>query len=151
MRILKLPYRQLIAFPVFLSMGLISPKPAFSHIGHPFLLFQKSRNPIKNHYLGEVKKYSYIKVSVESAEEFTDENSVIIPVKGSYLEARNSRTFNIVGNYNTQTFMWKLDCFDHKNTYVSTFLGKEDSDGNIEGQWTKDKKSYSFYLKKNNK
>lgn len=151
MRILKLPYRQLLVFTIFFSIALVLPKPAFSNTHNPALLFQKNSNPIKKYYLGEIKKYSYIKVSVESTDELNDENTVIIPVKGTYLEARNSRTFNIIGNYNTETFMWKLDCFDHKNIYVSTFLGKEDTDGNIDGQWTKNKKSYNFYLKKSTK
>lgn len=140
---------QSLALP-FLFIFLIIAQPVISNTTiKPQQGRNKYINHIKNNYLGEIRKHSYIKLSIESADENLETDVVIIPVKGSYLEARTSKVYHILGHYNTETFIWKLDCFDDKQMYTSTFFGKEDADGNIEGTWTQQKKSYSFYLKKN--
>jgi len=72
----------------------------------------------------------------------------LIPLKGSYYEAVNGITFKIIGNYNRNTFIWRLDCFDQQNKHTSFFLGKEDHKGHIQGKWSTKKQTRSFYLMK---
>ena len=67
--------------------------------------------------------------------------------KGSYYEAISSKTFKIIGSFNTETLVWKLDCFT-KNKHTSVFVGKESSDGVIAGYWTFNKTARKFYLRK---
>ncbi|MBC7915876.1 MAG: hypothetical protein H7Y07_17340 [Pyrinomonadaceae bacterium] len=107
-----------------------------------------TKNPIKASFIGEIIGYSYIKVTLETTPDPNSYNNASQSLKGSYFEAISNATFKITGSYNSDTFMWKLDCFDQKNIYTSSFLGKEDTDGRISGKWSSKKISHPFYLKK---
>lgn len=73
----------------------------------------------------------------------------LIPLKGSYYEAVNGTTYKIIGNYNRNTFTWRLDCFDEQNNRTSFFVGKETQEGQIQGKWSAKNHTYNFFLIKN--
>lgn len=100
--------------------------------------------------VGEIKGYSYIKMNLQSTDNAKRYKNVARPLKGSYYEAINSKTYRIIGSFNTQTLVWKLDCFEN-NRHTSVFVGKENRDGMLEGYWTSSKVIRRFYLKKTEK
>ncbi len=139
-----------IGFAVFtfFVISLASPQKCFSSISKkPALPKTHVRSSLKVKLIGEIIGYSYIKMSLESSNNAKRYKNLSIPVKGSYYEAINSKTFRVVGSFNTQTLVWKLDCFDN-NTHCSVFIGKENADGLISGHWTSKKTIRRFYLTK---
>jgi hypothetical protein len=117
------------------------------HHGKMRLTQPETANTFKLKFVGEIKEYSYIKMTIESTEDSKTYKSPIIPLKGHYYEAISSQVFKIIGTYNNETLIWKLDCFDKNNLLTSVFIGKANHDGVVEGKWTCKKMSYNFYLK----
>jgi hypothetical protein len=101
----------------------------------------------KNQYIGEVLGHSYIKVVLELPNN-PDHKYVNVPLKGILYEAISGRTYNIIGTYNQESFVWKLRCFDKSNRSYCRLEGKQNSDDGIDGSWSYKKTTRNFYLKK---
>ena len=100
--------------------------------------------------IGEIIGYSYIKMEVEPYDNPKRYKTVTIALKGHYYEAITSKSYKIIGTFNTKTLVWKIDCFDN-NSYMGVFIGKENSDGRIEGNWTSKNIIHRFYLQRTKK
>ncbi|HEY0057226.1 MAG TPA: hypothetical protein VGB63_17895 [Pedobacter sp.] len=119
-------------------------------LGHPGkarLIQPETSNKFKMKFVGEIKEFSYIKMVLESTEDSKTYKSPSIQLKGNYYEAISSQVFKIIGAYNNETLIWKLDCFDKNNLLTSVFVGKANYEGVLEGKWTHKKMDYNFYLK----
>ena len=132
---------------IFLVMSTANLADTLSHPDKVRLIQPESTNKFKMKFVGEIKEYSYIKMTIESTEDSKTYKSPIIPLKGNYYEAINSQVFKIIGTYNNESLIWKLDCFDKNNLLTSVFIGKANHEGVVEGKWTSKKTSYNFYLK----
>ena len=102
----------------------------------------------KAKFVGEIVRYSYIKIIIESTGDPKRYRVGQIPFKGSCYEAISGNKYKIIGIYNTNTLIWKFDCFNQRNVHMSVFVGKENQDGGIEGKWSNKKITRDFYLKR---
>ena len=133
---------------LFLLLLIVNPQKSASAFLHDFFApIPKTKIDLKLKLIGEIIGYSYIKVMLESTDNGKRYKNATTPFIGTYYEAVSSKTFKIVGTFNSETLVWKLDCFD-KNTHNGVFIGKENADGTIEGHWTSKKIIRRFYLKK---
>ncbi len=132
---------------IFLVMSAVNLAGGLAHPGKGQLIQPETANKFKMKFVGEIKEFSYIKMTIESTEDSKTYKSPIIPLKGNYYEAISSQVFKIIGTYNNETLIWKLDCFDKNNLLTSVFVGKANHEGVVEGKWTYKKTSHNFYLK----
>lgn len=99
--------------------------------------------------IGEIIGYSYIKISLQSTDNSKRYKNTAIAFEGTCYEAKTSKNYKIIGTFNTETRVWKLNCFDNSK-HLSIFIGRENREGVIEGHWTCKKSILPFYLKKPN-
>ena len=100
-------------------------------------------------YIGEIKGRSYIKVILTPSQSTDLEaNYTDIPVlfKGTFYEAASGNTFVMNGDFNPQTRIWHLKCFNSKKQTIYIFQGRENYEGTIEGSFKAKRGSLSFYL-----
>ncbi|HEU0125770.1 MAG TPA: hypothetical protein VFQ56_05670 [Flavobacterium sp.] len=139
--------------PKFTALTLIALLLAvnLNSFGYPSSsLHYKANFSFKAKFVGEIVRYSYIKIAVESTGEPKRYRLGQIPLKGSCYEAISGNKYKIIGLYDTNARLWKFDCFNQKNEHISVFIGKENEEGGIEGKWSNKKISRDFYLKKSN-
>lgn len=137
------------AISVFLLIFLVNPqKSSASFLKGKSLSKYYVEDILKVQFIGEIVSYSYIRLDIVSTGDPKRYKNGIIPLKGNCYEAINGKTYKIIGSYNTNTLVWKLDCFSENNTHMAVFMGKENADGNIDGKWSNMKITRSFYLKK---